>query len=73
MRHTHAARSAPIRRLSNLFVRRMFATEAAELFQFQPFGHCLLILGRRIVALLAFPALQLNVLLHVRTSAGPTE
>jgi hypothetical protein len=41
-------------------MRRVLATDAAELLQLQPLRHRLPVLGRRIVALLAFTALQRN-------------
>jgi hypothetical protein len=41
-------------------MRRVLAADAAELLQLQPLGHRLPVLGRRIVPLFAFTALQLN-------------
>ena len=41
-------------------MRRVLAATAAELFEFQPLGHRLAILGLRVVPLFAITALQRN-------------
>ena len=50
----------PITNLFNFLVRRMLATTAAELLQFQPVWGRLPVLGLRIIPFLALTALQRN-------------
>jgi hypothetical protein len=47
----------PITQLFHFFVRRVLAATAAELFEFQPLGRRLPVLGRRIIPLFAITAL----------------
>ena len=55
--------------LLTLPVQRMTAAATAELLELQPIRRVLLVLGRYVVALLAFGALQNNVISRHRTSS----
>jgi hypothetical protein len=46
----------------------MLAARVAKLFRLQPVGVLLLVLGRRVVAILALPALQRNYFPHFLNS-----
>src|SRR5579864_1108394 len=57
-----------LRKLLHFLVRRVLAARVAKLFRLQTVGVLLLVLRRRIVAVLAIPALQRNGFPHTLVS-----